>query len=175
MSSESKPATPTQYDKSGIHVTHAVTIDRPRSELYAFWRDFENLPKFMHHLESVKTSAGSKKSHWVAKAPAGKTVEWDAEIINEVQDETIAWRTLGNADVDSAGSVRFLDHPAGRGTTVKVSLDYIPPGGRIGQIVAKISGEEPKIQITEDLRRFKRLMETGEIATIEGQSKGNCE
>lgn len=173
MATEAKPATPTDYDKSGIHVTHSFTINRPRAELFAFWRQFDNLPRFMNHLQSVKTSGGNR-SHWVAKAPAGRTVEWDAEIINEVPDETIAWRSLAGADVDNAGSVRFIDHPGGRGTIVKVSLDYIPFGGRVGQIVAKFFGEEPKIQITEDLRRFKRLMETGEIPTIDGQPKGNC-
>ena len=169
-----RPAAPKEYDESGIHVTHSVTIDRPRAELFAFWRNFENLPRFMDHLNEVKVLDGNR-SHWVAKAPAGRSVAWDAEIINEVQDEVIAWRSLGGADVDNAGSVRFIDAPANRGTVVKVTIDYIPPAGVVGKWVATLFGEEPKQQIREDLRRFKRLMETGEIATTEGQSQGTCD
>ena len=173
MRSAERPAAPEEYDESGIHVTHSVTIARPRAELFAFWRQFENLPRFMDHLKEVRTLDGNR-SHWVAKAPAGTSVEWDAEIINEVQDEVIAWRSLANADVDNAGSVRFIEALGGRGTVVKVTIDYIPPAGVVGKWVAKLFGEEPKQQIREDLRRFKRLMETGEIPTIEGQSKGTC-
>jgi uncharacterized membrane protein len=161
-----------RYHDKGIHVEVAYTIAKPRAELYAFWRDFQNLPRFMDHLQSV-TVLDEKRSHWVAKAPAGRTVEWDAEIINEKMDELIAWRSLGGADVDNAGSVRFVDAPGDRGTEVRVVLDYIPPAGRVGKWVATLFGEAPEIQIKEDLRRFKQLMETGHPPTTEGQSTGN--
>jgi uncharacterized membrane protein len=170
---ESQPAQPNEYDTSGNHVVHSVTIDRPRNELFTFWRELSNLPQVMSHLVSVTTVEGNR-SHWVAKAPAGRTVEWDAEIINEVPDETIAWRSLAGADVDNTGSVRFLDAPGGRGTVIKVTLEYIPPAGAIGKWVARLFGKEPKQQIREDLRRFKRQIETGEVPTTEGQPKGSC-
>lgn len=166
------PSAERYFDK-GIHVEVAYTIMKPRAELYAFWRDFQNLPRFMDHLQSV-TVQDEKRSHWVAKAPAGRTVEWDAEIINEKMDELIAWRSLGGADVDNAGSVRFVDAPGDRGTEVRVVLDYIPPAGRVGKWVATLFGEAPEIQIKEDLRRFKRLMEAGHPPTTEGQSMGTC-
>lgn len=156
---------------SGIKVEKSVIVDRPANELYTYWRNFENLPKFMDHLESVKVQ-DDKRSHWVAKAPAGTTVEWDAEIINEKENELIAWRSLEGADVDNAGSVRFEEATGGRGTVVKVSLEYNPPGGIIGSLVAKLFGEEPSQQVQEDLRRFKQVMETGERPTTEGQSSG---
>ncbi len=155
----------------GIKVEKSVMVNRPAAELYRYWRNFENLPKFMDHLESVRTT-GEKRSHWVAKAPAGTTVEWDAEIINEKENELIAWRSLENADVDNAGSVRFQEAPAGRGTEVRVSLEYDPPGGVIGAAIAKLFGEAPDQQIQEDLRRFKQVMEAGERATTEGQTSG---
>ncbi|HEX3560586.1 MAG TPA: SRPBCC family protein [Pyrinomonadaceae bacterium] len=155
----------------GIKVEKSVTINRPPGELYSFWRNFENLPRFMNHLESVRvTSEG--RSHWVAKAPAGRSVEWDAEIYNEKEGEMIAWRTLENADVDSAGSVHFEQAAGGRGTLVRVVLKYDPPGGKLGALVARLFGENPEQQITEDLGRFKQLMETGEVATTEGQPSG---
>ncbi|MDB5296788.1 MAG: hypothetical protein JWO31_2771 [Phycisphaerales bacterium] len=165
------PAEPNAYHKSGIHVSVAYTIAKPRAELFAFWRNFANLPKFMDHVQSVRVT-DDKRSHWVVKAPAGRTVEWDAEIINEVPDELIAWRSLGGADVDNAGSVRFVDAPGDRGTEVRVVLDYIPPAGRLGKYVAMLFGEAPEIQIKEDLRRFKRLMETGYPPITDGQPHG---
>jgi len=155
----------------GIKVEKSVTINRPAEELYSFWRNFENLPRFMDHLESVRVE-GMGRSHWVAKAPAGTTVEWDAEIYNEKENELIAWRSLEGADVDNAGSVRFEAAPEGRGTTVRVSLKYDPPGGLIGSTFAKLFGEEPSQQIEEDLRRFKQVMEAGETPTTEGQPSG---
>jgi uncharacterized membrane protein len=155
----------------GIKVEKSVTINRSPAELYSFWRNFENLPRIMNHLESVKTT-GEGRSHWVAKAPAGKTVEWDAEIYNEKENELIAWRSLEGADVDNAGSVRFETAPDGRGTVVKVTLKYDPPGGIIGAAVAKLFGEEPSQQIEEDLNRFKQAMEAGGSATTQGQSSG---
>lgn len=155
----------------GIRVEKAVTINRSPEELYSFWRNFENLPRFMGHLESVRVT-GEKSSHWVAKAPAGSTVEWDAEIYNEKEGELIAWRTLENADVASAGSVHFEQAGSGRGTIVRVVLKYDPPAGKLGAFVARLFGENPEQQIDEDLRRFKQLIETGEVATTEGQSSG---
>src|ERR1044071_585431 len=155
----------------GIKVEKSVTVNKAPEELYRFWRNFENLPRFMNHLESVK-DLGEGRSHWVAKAPAGKTVQWDAEVYNEKENELIAWRSLEGADVDNAGSVRFEPAPEGRGTVVRVTLKYDPPAGKLGSLVAKLWGEEPSQQIEEDLRRFKQVMETGEIATTEGQSSG---
>jgi uncharacterized membrane protein len=155
----------------GIKVEKSVTVNRSPEEVYRFWRNFQNLPRFMNHLESV-TDLGNDRSHWVAKAPAGKTVEWDAEVYNEKEGELIAWRSLEGADVDNAGSVRFEPAPEGRGTVVRVTLKYDPPAGKLGSLVAKLWGEEPSQQIEEDLRRFKQVMETGEIATTEGQPSG---
>lgn len=157
----------------GIKVEKSVTIDRSPEELYTFWRNFENLPRFMDHLESVRIM-DEKRSHWVAKAPAGTTVEWDAEIYNEKPNEMIAWRSLEGADVDNAGSVHFERAAGERGTVVKVSLKYDPPGGIIGATVAKLFGEAPEQQIQEDLRRLKQVMEAGEIPTTEGQSSGRA-
>ena len=155
----------------GIQVREVVTINKSPEELYAFWRNFDNLPKFMNHLESV-TTGDDKHSHWVAKAPLGRTVAWDAEIINETPNRLIAWQTLPGASVSSAGTVRFEPALGGRGTEVRISLDYNPPAGVVGATVAKLFGEEPRVQIAEDLRRFKNLMETGETPTVEGQPVG---
>jgi hypothetical protein len=125
----------------------------------------------MHNLESVQVH-DEKRSHWVAKGPAGKRVEWEGEIINEVPGELIAWKTLPGGDVQNAGSVRFVPSRAGRGTEVKVVMDYLPPAGRLGQALAVILGKNPAQQIKNDLRRFKQFMETGEIATTHGQPAG---
>ena len=155
----------------GVKVEKSITINRPPEELFRFWRNFENLPRVMSHLESVQVT-GDNRSHWVAKAPAGTSVEWDAEVYNEKENELIAWRSLEGADVDSAGSVHFTPAPAGRGTELRVVLKYDPPAGKIGAAVAKLFGEEPEQQIEEDLRRFKSMMETGEVPTTEGQPSG---
>jgi uncharacterized membrane protein len=154
-----------------IEVEQAMTINKPAAELYEFWRNFENLPQFMNHLESVET-LDERRSHWVAKAPAGSTVAWDAEIIEERPNELIAWRSLPNAEIENEGMVRFEEQPADRGTVVRVKLSYDPPAGIAGALVARLFGEEPRQQVMEDLRRFKRLMETGEIPTTEGQPQG---
>jgi uncharacterized membrane protein len=152
-----------------IKVEKSVTINKDPDTLFQFWRNFENLPLFMKHLESVHT-IDDKLSHWVAKAPANQKVEWDAEIINEKENELIGWRSL-SADVNNAGSVRFRPAPIG-GTEVKVELEYEPPAGKLGAVVARFLGEEPEVQIDDDLRRFKQLMEAGEVATTEGQPAG---
>jgi uncharacterized membrane protein len=140
----------------GTKVEKSVEINRPAAVLYDFWRNFENLPRIMNHLESVKVEGD--RSHWVAKGPAGKSVEWDAEVYNEKQGELIAWRTLEGSQVASAGSVRFEETAPGT-TTVSVSLKYDPPGGKLGSVVAYIFGENPSQQIAGDLQRFKEIME----------------
>jgi uncharacterized membrane protein len=155
----------------GVAVEEVVTISAPAERLYAFWRNFEQLPRFMDHLVSVN-QIDERRSHWVAKAPGRRTVEWDAEIINEIPGELIGWRTLDGADVVSAGSVRFKRAAGNRGTEVRVHLQYDPPAGKVGATVAWLLGHEPSQTIREDLRSFKQLMETGETATIEGQPRG---
>ncbi|HZT76329.1 MAG TPA: SRPBCC family protein [Vicinamibacterales bacterium] len=155
----------------GVNVEEAVTINRTAAELYRVWRDFEQLPRFMAYLESVR-QLDQRRSHWIAKGPAGRHVEWDAEIINEIPDELIGWRTLDGADVISAGSVRFVPAPGGRGTQVRVRMQYDPPGGKVGAAVAWIFGKEPSQTVLEDLRHFKQLMEAGEIPTTAGQPRG---
>lgn len=171
--SRSGAAQPHDYYRNGIHASMAYTIMRPAQELFDFWRNFENLPRFMYHLEAVR-KLDDRRSHWVAKGPAGYSVEWDAEIINEEPGRLIAWRSLENADVDNSGSVRFVSAPGNRGTEVRVEIEYIPPAGQLGKMVARLFGKEPRQQIQEDLRRFKRLMETGEIPSTEGQPRGSC-
>ena len=158
--------------KNGIRVVKAMTIGRPRAELYSFWRDFSNLPNFMTHLKSVEVT-GPTTSHWTANAPAGQTAEWDAEIINEVENELIAWRSLENASVSNAGSVHFSDAPGGRGTELKVELMYDAPGGYVGSALAKVFHEEPAQQVEDDIRRLKHIMEAGEAPTTDGQSTGS--
>ncbi|MBE9122673.1 SRPBCC family protein [Tychonema sp. LEGE 07199] len=154
-----------------IKVEKTVTIDKPADELYRFWRDFENLPRFMKHLKHVAV-IDDKRSHWIASAPAGNSVEWDAEIVREEENRLIAWVSVEGADVENSGFVRFQPAPAGRGTEVKVAIEYNPPGGAIAGAAAKLFGEAPEQQIADDLRRFKQFMETGEIATTAGQSSG---
>lgn len=158
-------------EDDGLTVRQAITVNRPPEEVYQFWHNFENLPRFMDHLESV-TVTGPGRSHWKAKAPAGKTVEWDAEVTDDQPNRRIAWRSLPGADVENAGVVEFAPAPGGKGTEVLVQLQYDPPAGIIGATVAKLFGREPNQQIHRDLRPFKQLLETGEVtksdATIHG-------
>ena len=147
----------------GIHVEYSVLIHKRAAQLFRYWRDFENLPKFMEHLESVAVREEGI-SHWVAKGPAGITVEWDAHIINEVEDKLIAWQSLRGSEVATAGSVTFEE--ADQATVVHVHMQYSPPGGKLGAAIAFAFGEEPNLQVQEDLRRFKWLMETGTIPTV---------
>ena len=150
-----------------IHVQKSVTINKSAAELYQFWRNFENLPQFMNHLESV-TNSSDKTSHWKVKAPLGTTVEWDAEVTSDVENQKIGWKSAEISDIPNSGVVEFKE-TKNRGTEVRVTLTYEPPAGKIGSLIAKLFGEEPSQQVTEDLRRFKRLMETGSIMKIEGQ------
>ncbi len=156
----------------GICVEHYVTIGRSAHELYAFWHNFENLPILMKHLKSVKV-LDNGRSHWVVAGPTGKDVEWDAEIINDVPDRIIAWRSVEGSDVPNAGSVHFDPAPGDRGTIVKVELEYAPPAGHLGAGVAKILGDEPGETVFKTLRNFEALMEAGEIPTIDGQPMGH--
>jgi Predicted integral membrane protein len=144
-----------------VRVT-SITINRPPEEVYRFWRNLENLPRFMSHLESVQV-IDEERSHWVAKAPAGMKVEWDAEIAKDVPNQLIAWRSLEGADVDNSGMVRFDRAPGGRGTEVRVEVVYNPPGGALGAGIAKLFGEAPEQQIKGDLRRLKQVLEVGEV------------
>jgi uncharacterized membrane protein len=157
-----------------IKVEKTVTIsNKSPEELYRFWRNFENLPRFMKHVKHVSV-VNDKRSHWIATAPMGASVEWDAEIVNEWENHLIAWSSVEGADIDNSGFVRFQPAPDGRGTEVKVVIEYNPPGGAVTATLAKLFGEEPKQQIGDDLRRFKMLMEAGEIATTEGQPSGRA-
>jgi uncharacterized membrane protein len=155
----------------GTRVDHAITVNRPATEVYRFWRDLENLPRFMTHLIDVDTTTDGR-SHWVAKGPLGMKFEWDAEIVADSPDRVIGWKSLDGADVDTAGSVHFNELPHGRGTEVRVELKYDPPGGRLGTAIAKLIGHSPEAQIKADMRRFKQIMEAGEIPTTEGQPRG---
>jgi uncharacterized membrane protein len=154
-----------------IEVVKTLTINRSPEDLYRFWRNFENLPTVMQHLESV-TVQDDKRSHWVVKGPGGKQLEWDAEVVNEKVDRLIAWQSCEGADVDHWGAVRFVPAPGDRGTQVTVELEYEPIGGAFGATVAKLFSQEPGQQIAEDLRRFKQVMEVGEVPTTEGQPRG---
>jgi len=146
----------------GIRVDHEILIQKPVTELYSFWRDLRNLPRFMDHLQSVSV-IDDRLSHWTAKGPVGLDVEWDAEIVNDIPDNVIGWRSLEGSDVDNGGSVRF--ESVGNGTLVKVSMQYNPPAGQLGEWIARMFGENPKTTIREDLQRFKELMETGNVVT----------
>lgn len=145
-----------------IPVERVITVWKQPDEVFAFWRNLENLPRFMNHLQSVR-DLGNGRSHWVANGPAGRAVEWDAQIIEERANEVIAWRTLDDADVWSTGVVTFAPTPDGAGTEVTVDLRYAPPAGVVGMTVARLFGEEPSQQLREDLRRFKQVMELGEV------------
>jgi uncharacterized membrane protein len=157
----------------GLRVDRAITVAKPRAEVYRFWRDLENLPRFMKHVESVRV-LDDRRSHWIVTAPASRTVEWEAEIINEIEDQLIGFRSL-NGRVDVAGAVQFKDAPGDRGTEVIVEIQYNPPAGILGAFAAKMWGEEPSQQIEEDLRRFKQIMEAGEIPATHGQPAGRGE
>lgn len=163
-----------QGSESGaIHVKKSIAINRSPEEIYRFWRDFQNLPRFMQHIESVQTS-GDKQLHFVVNSPVGRKFEFDAEITEDIPNKLIAWRWLKDPDEGPLGSVRFERAPGGRGTMVNIELQYNPPGGTIGATIAKFLGMDPGGQAQESLRCLKQLMETGEIPTTEGQSAGRA-
>ncbi|MGE0161083.1 MAG: SRPBCC family protein [Gemmatimonadales bacterium] len=154
-----------------IRVRRSVTINRDRDEVYRYWRDLDHLPAFMIHLDSVQ-QRDARHSQWVAHAPAGGQVEWDAEIVEDRPGELIRWQSLDGSEVPNGGVVRFIEAPGDRGTEVHVDLQYDAPGGRLGAVIAKIFGEEPGQQLRDDLRRFKQVMEVGEVVISEGSPKG---
>jgi uncharacterized membrane protein len=157
--------------KQGIQAKASCIINGEPEEVYRFWRNFENLSRFMKHLESVQ-DLGNGRSHWTAKGPAGTTVEWDATIIADVPGEVITWRSLEDSDVDHAGAVRFERAPGNRGTIVKVNFQYNPPAGVLGATIAKIFGEEPEQQLDDDLRRLKQVIEVGEVVVSDATLLG---
>lgn len=160
----------------GFVVHESIRLERPVAEVYSFWRRLENLPRFMDHLHQV-TETGNGRSHWMAKGPGGVLVEWDAEIINEVENQVIGWRSLPGGDVTVAGSVNFDTVRAGRSTQLTVRLQYAPPAGRMGAFVSMLAGREPSQTIREDLRRLKQILEAGEVAraTADGTRDGTAD
>lgn len=164
-----------RVSRRGIEVVQAMLIARPAQELYAFWRDLTLLPRFMSHLERVEVLPDGR-SHWEAKAPriAGGSVTWDAEITGDDPGRRIAWRSLPGGGIDTIGEVRFDQALGDRGTEVRVRMRYVPPAGRVGHALATLFGAAPGRQMREDLRSFKRLMETGEVPTTVGQPTGTC-
>ena len=147
----------------GIKVKRAVTVNRPVSEVYSFWRNFDNLPRFMTHLESVEVLEGGRRSHWIAIGPVGKRVEWDAELVEDRPNELISWRSLPGGSVDTTGYVRFKPAPGNRGTEIVVEMRYDPPGGVVGATIAKFFGESGDQVVARDLLAFKNVLEVGEV------------
>ena len=154
-------------------VKKTVTINRSPHDIYSYWRDFQNFPRFMEYLESVQLT-DDRRSHWVAKGPAGKRIEWDAEITDDRANELIGWRSLEGSDVQHWGSVKFQAARGGRGTVLSVALDYRPPAGKVGVALAKLLGRAPDQEIDASLHRFKQLLEAGEILTTDGQPAGRA-
>ncbi|WP_445634058.1 SRPBCC family protein [Nostoc sp. DSM 114161] len=154
-----------------VKVEKTVTINKPAEELYRFWRNFQNLPRFIKHLKEVKVY-DEKKTHWIVEGLLDRTLEWDAVIVEDRENEIISWASVQSAEFQNSGVVHFKPAPGNRGTEVKVVREFNPPGGAIGNAIAKLFGEDPKHNLTEDLRHFKMLMEAGEIATTEGQPRG---
>lgn len=160
----------TQTERGNVPVNKSIVVNASAEEVYRFWRDLENLPRFMRHLESVKVT-GEGRSHWVARAPGG-SVEWDAEITEDRPNQLLAWRSLEGSEVETSGTVRFEPAVGGRGTVVHVQLDYNPPGGRLGALFAKLFGEDPGAEMQTDLRRFKQVVELGEVVVSDGTLMG---
>jgi uncharacterized membrane protein len=149
-----------------VEVAEAVTINRSIEDVYAFWRNFENFPRFMRHIVSIETTG--RRSRWRATGPAGTKVSWEAELLEDQENERLSWRTVEESDVQHHGSVRFTRAPGARGTEIWVHLHYSPPAGQVGRGIAWLLGSDPESQIREDLRRFKQLMETGEVVLSDG-------
>jgi uncharacterized membrane protein len=152
----------TEKADRAIHLKTAITVGKPVEDVYRFWRDFDNLPRFMHHLEAVRIT-GPRTSHWRAKAPIGMTVEWDAEIIEDTPNESIVWRSLEGADVENSGAVRFTPAPGHRGTEIILEMSFRPPGGVLGAKLGHLFDTVPRTQMKNDLRRFKQVLELGEV------------
>jgi uncharacterized membrane protein len=150
------------WDEASL-AARTVTINRPRAEVFAFWREFANFPQFMDTIVSV-TVVDERTSHWVVAAPGDRTVEWDSLITEEVPGELIVWESAPDADIKNTGRIEFRDGPPGRGTEVSATIVYDPPGGDLGKLIAKLFQKEPKVQARQDLRRFKQLLETGEVS-----------
>jgi uncharacterized membrane protein len=157
----------------GVKIDESIVISRDAATLWQYWRNLENLGRFMQHLECVE-EIDDRRSRWVARSPLGINLEWQAEIINEKENELIAWRSVDDSQVDTAGSVHFRELPNGRGTEVRVVLKYDAHAKQLAVPVARLMGSSPREQIHEDLQHFKQVMETGEVATIEGQPRGQC-
>lgn len=158
---------------TGVKIEKSVTVNRPIDEVYRFWRDLEKLPRFMQHLESVRVMADGR-SHWVAKGLAPLKLEWDAEITHERENEVLGWRSLPGAAIENLGSVRFRNAPGGRGTEVRATIAYHPPGGSLGTAAARLLKTVTGQRIKEELRRFKEIMEVGEIPTTSNQPSGRA-
>ena len=161
-----------EYEQKAGHIEEAITVSRPAQELYDHWRDLQNLPRFMPHVKTI-TDLGGGRSRWVTRGPGGIEVQYDAEFVNDDPGRIISWKTVGHSDVDNAGSVRFTEGPVGRGTVVRMTVDYIPPiGGRTAAKVAHFFGLDNSRDIRTSLRQFKQLMEAGEMPTVKGQPAG---
>ena len=158
--------------RRGFHFETAITLECSPQEIYRVWRDLEELPKVLSHLESVREDGGIR-SHWVARGPVGP-IEWDAEIVNERENELLAWQSLPGSELATAGSVRLQKAPGGRGTVLRLSLKYDPPGGKLAATIASLFGQGLENDVRDDLRKFKQLMEAGEVATTAGQPTGQC-
>ncbi|ABA25253.1 cyclase/dehydrase (plasmid) [Trichormus variabilis ATCC 29413] len=161
-----------------VKVEKTLTINKPVEELYRFWRNFDNLPRFIKHLKQVRVH-DEKRSHWISKGFLNESVEWDVVITEDRENELIAWTSVEGAAIETSGRVHFKPAPGNRGTEVKTVREFTPPAGEIGAAlakpvidIAKLFGEDPELQIKEDLRGFRMLMEAGEIATTEGQPRG---
>ncbi len=150
-------------------IGRTVTINRPRDEIYAFWRDFSNLAQVMENVERIEV-LGERRSRWAVKAPAGKTIEWDSVVTDDEPGRLIAWQSVEGADVQSSGRIEFLDAPPGRGTMVRATFTYDPPAGGLGEWIAKFFQREPNVQARRDLRRLKQFLETGEVTSSAGPS-----
>jgi len=155
------------------HFTVHLTIDRAPEDLYQFWHGFTRLPQVLNYITDIRSIQGEQRTHWVAEAPGGATVEWDAEVTEDVPNERIAWRTLEGADISNWGSIRFRPAPAGRGTEVELELHYEPPGGMLSKTLVRFLNSMTAEAAREDLRRFKRLMETGEVPTASRAATGS--
>lgn len=155
----------------GVLVQQRITVLTDRQQLYRAWRQLDSLPRFLSHVEAVQL-LGEGRSRWRVRGPLGRSVEWVAVLTEEREGEALSWSTLRGSSVSHVGTVRFSDAPVGRGTEMEVTLHYRARGGRAGVVLARLLGEEPKRQLADDLRRFKQLMEAGEIATVTPQPSG---